>query len=260
MHRFFVVGVIVMLGGCSTLQGRPSPVVDMTKLANYTQDNYAPYIVLPTYSSQFCQGMTGQADGSKFKIRNGLANNALKEVPNRCIRSNAEKRSYRDEVLFTYISAVDARYRNFIMAISSQKKYGGALASTLGLYTSALASVASGDLATGFAASSTFMQGARGQLDKDLFYEQTLPALINLMEADRSRVRTSILEKLKADTGSTAITYGMAEAMSDISRYEDAASIEKAVASLVRQAAKEALDAETEEVTANEARIEAQEK
>lgn len=119
--------------------------------------------------------------------------------------------------------------------------------SVLGLYTSALASVSSGGLATGFAASSTFLQGSQGKLNKDLFYEQTMPALINLMNAERVNTRASIMAKVTRDRLSTSITYSLPEALMDIARYEEAASIEKAVATLVQQASQKLTDAQENE-------------
>ena len=223
MKNRFLVCTVFVLSGCSTLQGRPTPVLDMTELQKTTQDLYSPDQALRQYATL----------------------------------SSDRKRTYRDEVLFTYLAAIDAKYRNFVIGLTSQNKSGNALASLFGLYTSALASVSSGYWATGFAASSTFFQGAQGAMNKELFYEQTLPAMINLMEAERTRVRTDILRKLATDrVAENAITYTLAEALMDAGRYEDAASVEKAVAILAQQAAQSLTTAENAEREAEEKRNE----
>lgn len=214
MKKAILILSAISVSGCSTLQGRPTPVLDMNSLQSTAQTTYSPDKAIKKYASL----------------------------------SKDRKRPFRDEVLFTYLAAIDAKYRNFVIGLTSQNKSGNALASLFGLYTSALASVSSGNLATAFSTSSTFFQGAQGALNKDLFYEQTLPALINLMEAERTRVRTDILRKLATDrTADHAITYGLPEAFMDIGRYEDAASVEKAVATLAKQAAQELTAAEEEE-------------
>lgn len=190
----------VLLGGCSTLQGQPTPVLDMTALEKDVRENYKP----------------------QDAIREYYERSAEKQV------------AYRDRVLFLYLAAVDSRYSNFVSALTSQRKYGNSLLSIAGLYTAALASVTSGGVATGFAAASTFTQGSQGALNKDLFYEQTLPALINLMDSERAKVRAQIFQRL-ADERNNGKIYGLAEALADVARYEQAASVERAVAKLVSQ-------------------------
>jgi hypothetical protein len=214
MRNTALLFAALLVSGCSTLQGRPSPVLNMDKLQKTTQDLYSPDTAMKTYATL----------------------------------SVDRKRTYRNEVLFSYLAAIDAKYRNFVTGLTSQNKSGNALASLFGLYTSALASVSSGHWATGFATSSTFFQGAQGAMSKDLFYEQALPSLINLMEAERSRVRADILRKLTNDRNAkNAITYTLAEAFMDVGRYEDAASVEKAVAVLAQQAAQTLTTAENAE-------------
>lgn len=213
------------LQGCATLQGSPTPVLLMDDLVQ-TARLYPPDLAIQQYNQR----------------RDPLG------------KDFSEQRAYRDQVLFTYLAAIDARYRNFEQGLTSQNKFGNSLASVLSLYTSALASVASGDLATGFATSSTFLQGAQGSLNKELFFEQTLPALISVMEAERSRIRAEILRSLARDTKSDRIVYGMAEALNDISRYQDAASVETAVAKLIQDAAEDRAEQQENLSNAQEAR------
>jgi len=222
MKRAILILSALSVSGCSTLQGRPSPVIDMTSIQNAVRDDYSPETVMREYATL----------------------------------SRDRKRAYRDEVLFIYLAAIDARYRNFVLGLTEQSKSGNSVASLFGLYTSALASVSSGSLATAFATSSTFFQGAKGALNKDLFYEQALPSLINLMEAERARIRSDILNNLAEDrTSKNAITYTLAEALMDAGRYEDAASVEKAVAELAKQAAQSLSAAEKDEREARDKRI-----
>ena len=221
MKRAILILSAISVSGCSTLQGRPSPVLNMKSIENTVNNEYSPEMVMKNYATL----------------------------------SIDRKRAYRDEVLFIYLAAIDARYRNFVLGLTDQSKSGNSAASLFGLYTSALASVSSGNLATAFATSSTFFQGAKGALNKDLFYEQALPSLINLMEAERARIRSDILNNLAKDrTSKNAITYTLAEALMDAGRYEDAASVEKAVAELAKQAAQSLGAAEKKEREARDKR------
>ena len=211
-----------LLGGCASLQGLPTPVLEMTPTVNLVRASYGPATVLRAYAGQYCAGTsTGTPDPLKGE---------------RCIDTASKRDAYRDEVLFSYLAAIDARYSNFITGMTSERKYGNSLLSITGLYTAALASVTSGVTATGFATASAFAQGSQGKLNKDLFYEQTLPALINMMDAERAKVRTQILKRL-ADDRAGKVAYLLPEVLGDVARYEEAASVERAVAKLISQSA-----------------------
>lgn len=234
MKKSTIILLSLAITGCSTLQGQPTPIVDMKTALAMVENNYPPSEVVRIYNGQYCKD---DPPGADLDTRKGL----------RCVDTVAERRAYRDEVLFTYMRAVNSRYDNFISAISSERKFGNSYLSVLGLYASTLASVSTGYLATGFAASSTFLQGSQGKLNEELFYKQTLPAMINLMDAERTIVRTDILTKLDKDQDPNTISYGLAEALVDIDRYEDAASVERAVAKLVQKASQALTDAEDAE-------------
>jgi hypothetical protein len=149
----------------------------------------------------------------------------------------SDKRAYRDEVVFAHMAAVNARYRNFLIGLSSQYKSINALVDTVSLGLSSGASLAGKDTAQALAAGSTFLSGSQGKVNSRLYYEQTLPALINIMESERADVRTQILAKMENDTNAATISYGMAEALMDIAEYEDAVSMERAVSRMSQDAA-----------------------
>lgn len=204
MRTTMALAALVTVCGCTSLQGRPSPVMDMGKVVDTVQASYDFKTAMTTYAGK---------------------------------NSVADKRAYRDEVVFAHMAAVNARYRNFMIGLSSQYKTLNAVVDTAALGLSSGATLAGKETAQALAAGSTFLSGSQGKVNSRLYYEQTLPALINIMESERADVRTQILAKMNNDTSVNSISYGMAEALMDIAEYEDAVSMERAVSRLSQDAA-----------------------
>ena len=195
------------MGACSSFDGRPSPVLRMAPKIDLIEANYLPATVVSTY--------------------NGFAGSP-QEV--------SRKREYRDQVLFAYLDAANARYENYLIALSKQSKGGNVILDIVTLGLTGGVTVAGQKTAQALGAGATFLSGSQGKINERLFYEQTLPALISMMETERAQVRTDIYAKLAKDAKSSTITYGITEVMNDVSRYESAASLERAVVRLSQKA------------------------
>ena len=224
MRLFLSVFFALGLSGCATLQGEPTNTISLTELEDdLKRDRYKRAKAYLLYAG---------------------------------LNTPAERRLYRDEVFSVHRAAADARYSNFIKAISSQKKWTNSLLGTGALYLNALASITTGGTSSAFVQGSSFLQGSQGILGRELFYESTLPVLISVMDAERARVMTRIEAKrsLERSAAREAITatppnppvyeYGLAEALSDLEDYKQAGSIERAVSVLLRQTAVTAQEAE----------------
>ena len=205
MKRILLIATTMVLGGCSTLQGAPTPVLDLNDLTD-TARNLPPSAAIAEFYD---------------------------------LDTTSEREAYRNEVAALYLAAIDGRYANFVMGLTSQRKFGASTLDVFGFYASVAAGVATGALENGLNATSTFFQGAQSKLESHLFYEQALPVMISMMDAERDRIRARINSRIAADRITEGVTYGMAEMFSDIAAYEQSASVERAIARLAEEAAKE---------------------
>ena len=205
MKHILLIVTTMALGGCSTLQGAPTPVLNLNDLTKAAQ-------ALPpsTVIKKFYQ-----------------------------LDKTTDREAYRNEVAALYLAAIDGRYANFVMGLTSQRKFGASTLDVFGFYASVAAGVATGALENGLNATSTFFQGTQSKLESHLFYEQALPVMISMMDAERDRIRARINSRIAADRITDGVTYGMAEMFSDIASYEQSASVERAIARLAEEAAKE---------------------
>lgn len=198
-HLIFPAGLGLLLSGCTSFDGRPTPVLSMTSAVDLVQSTYLPGTAISTFNA----------------------------------KAAIEKRAYRDEVIFVYMTAVDARYQNFLIGISKQNKGTNLLLDTLTLGLTGGASFAGESTANALAAGAAFTTGTQGKINERLFYEKSLPALVSMMEAERNAIKARIIEKVD---GQDATQYGMAEALADISDLQNAATIERAITLLTEAA------------------------
>lgn len=223
MRHIIAIISIFILQACTSFDGRPTPVLSMSKLEAEVEKNYSP-------------------------------STALKQFNAKSILS--DKRAYRDEVIFSYMAAINGRYSNYLIGLSKQNKGTNVALETLILGLTAGVTVADQGTGQALAAGSTFLQGTQGSINSRLYYEQTLPALVNIMEAERSAIKSQILTKIKADDSPTQISYGMGEALMDVGEYESTVSIERAIAKLTQEAALQATEASENLKAAQNARNE----
>lgn len=194
----------LLLSGCTTFSGSPEPVITVAQ-AQAMIHNLEPDSVLL----------------------------AMAQLP-----TEGERNSYRNRVVATYLMAADARYDQFRRDISKNAK-GGNVAfdlATLGL--TGLAATWK-NAATSLATGANVVAGARASLNRELYFEKTLPALLSLMDSSRLTVRADILKGLSEPEN----VYSMEEAFGDIWRYQSAASIDGAIQQAAAAAAEEADEA-----------------
>lgn len=213
IRSIFIVLTALSLGGCMSFQGRPYSVFKFEDTLEPVRTGYKPAHVVKEYYKKTDQ---------------------------------AGRRAYRDEVISLYTIAIDARYDQFLRYISMQNKGGNSAVDIAALGLSGAVPLFSGaGTKDALGAGATFLSGSQGKVNARVFYEATLPAIINIMETQRTEVRADILRKKKADRKSDVITYDIAEALMDLARYENAVSIDKAVSILNEKAALGLNEAET---------------
>lgn len=195
--------LVVPLSGCSTFTGQPDPVVTV-KMSDDILASYRIPGVLRAYGR-----LSGRA-----------------------------QRAYRDEVISVYLQAIDARYYQFRGNLNSEGK-----ATSLGfdslltglVSAAALSPTDASDIAT----VTTGVLGLRSSVDKNLYFERTLPALLSAMDAERYRIRTSLSQHMNQDTAQ----FPLAAAFVELQEYQQAGSLNAAIAAVTSDASEDRSEA-----------------
>ena len=216
MKIVFGIFSIFLLVGCSSFQGRPSPVIPMNTLTDQVDEMLPGEAIGNFYSS----------DASK---RGGLT-----------------RKQYRNKVIGVYMAAINARYHNFVVGISSQRRGAGITLETLALGLSTGATLANQTTANALSAGAAFATGSNSQVDKQLFYQQALPAIISAMNASREKEKVILIERM----GKTADAYPMELAFMDLANLQNAASIDQAIGNLTSVAAGQEAEVRAQSTTA----------
>jgi hypothetical protein len=193
--RAIAIASLIPLGACASFEGAPQPVLTTASVVQ-----------------------AAQVDSVRNAIENFYS-------PDETKRSGLSPRDYRDMIVGTHMAAADVRYADFRRELARQAKgsmFGLDLA-ILGLAGGA--SLAGKETANALAAGAAGLTGARGALNRDLYFEKTLSALLAGMDANRTRVRRNIVVRLQE----TAASYSLPVAYADLAEYEAAASLERAI-------------------------------
>jgi len=164
----------------------------------------------------------------------------------------ARRTAWRDRVIGSYLAAADAQYLAFRAKLSREMKGSNTALGLIALGLTGGASLASEATANALSAGASGVIGARSTISKELWFEKTLPALMTAMSANRTRIRTEIMVRMREDAGS----YSLSEAFSDIARYQEAASLDGAVETVTSAAGQKAREADelyAQEVSFNSA-------
>ena len=222
-----------VLGGCATIEGAPRRVIDADQSVALLSE-YAMTTAIREFHS------------TKTDARHGMG-----------------REQYRDMVVALYVNAIDARYYDFRSRISGERREldSGIDIAVLTL-TNAITAAATHHARDLAAIASTF-GGAGAALNRDLFFDRALPALLSAMDTGRLR----ILARIQQNLGRNAAQYPLATAFADLSAYEMAGSLDRALeevnaqVSQARQEAQAAYDSavhvciSTEDVSDNRGAI-----
>ncbi|HEV2817221.1 MAG TPA: hypothetical protein VGW40_08380 [Allosphingosinicella sp.] len=193
---------LASLGACASFQAHPEPVLDTVSVVNSANINVRD--VLSAFASE---------DPAP---REGLT-----------------PKAYRDMVIGTYLMAADMRYLQFRRRLAAESR-GSSLLLDIGILgLSGGASLATEATANALAAGAAGLTGTRAAVSRDIYFDRTIPAMIGVMDAERTRIRTLIVVNLRK----SAEEYPLAVALSDVSSYEAAASLDAAIEILTREAA-----------------------
>lgn len=185
-----MAAAVWMTAGCASFDAMPRPIFEADSAVSHATSTY--------------------------RFDNVVATIAPLDLPARTV--------YRNRVAAAYMMAIDARYFEFRRGLSRNVK-GGNVGFDLALLALTGGAAVWESAAADLAAAATGVAGARGTLNRELYFERALPALVSLMEAQRLQIRTSILRGLRQDESQ----YTVEELFADLARYEGSASIDAAI-------------------------------
>jgi len=197
------------VGGCASFSGMPEPVISVREAVQIPA-RFRPEEALARYHS----------------------NNPAR-------RDGMSPQQWRNAVVLVRMGAADARYHEFRMNLSREVRGAnfGIESTILGL--SGLGTVSGESTANALAAVVAALTGARAALNREVYFERTLPALIAGMEVSRLEVATRILVGL----GKSENDYPLEVALLDALAYERAASLDQAIQIVTAEATREAAEA-----------------
>jgi hypothetical protein len=152
-------------------------------------------------------------------------------------RRGLSRRQYRDQVVTLRLLAIDARYQAFVQELRGARAGVGLGADLLTLVLGGLGTFIAGDATKSILAAGTAtVAGARVSFDKNLFYDQTLPAIVAQMDAERNRQ----LLVIRAGLAKEEDSYSLPDAFFDLSQLERLGSIETAIKRITESATSQA--------------------
>jgi len=154
----------------------------------------------------------------------------------------AERRmAIRDEFITVRMGQIDRAHGDYKKALHSQRSSTAVgLDAVLLTLAAVAATVSDAGTSVGAAALTGVFVGSRASVDKNVFFDQALPAIFSQMDARRDVFRGRLFAgMLLSDT-----TYRLADADSDLSQYQEAGTVYGAVAAITSQAGQAKAQAE----------------
>lgn len=161
--------------------------------------------------------------------------------------SHETTREWRDNVINSRLTVADLLFRDFKNDLTSQGTSFNIFSDLAVLGLSAAGALASGGTTNILAAASAGVTGARGAVDKDVYYRETLPGLISTMEAARKEVLLDIKTNMKQLDENQ---YTVGDALLDLQRYETAGTLSAALGIITGKAQEAAQKADEDLKTA----------
>jgi hypothetical protein len=221
--RLAPFAVALMLGGCETIEGYPTDPAPSREL-DTLQAQYFP-------ANPNCAASTDASSSLECQYY---------------AAGGATRQALRDKIVYGRMHVYDIEFSLFVRAVSANNNYFSVGSDFAALAFSGLAAT-TGTAATksALAAVSSGVLAANGAVNKDLFYQKTIPAIVAQMEADRAKVEAVILTGLSRGDAD----YPLARAQLDLDTLNNAGSLNSAVVTITHDAG----DAKTAALSAVEA-------
>jgi hypothetical protein len=149
------------------------------------------------------------------------------------INDEANARKLRDSIVMNRMHAYDIEYDNFKKSLTS---YGNTLTTGSDLVVLILngvgATIGGAGAKSALAAASGGVVGAQGDINKDLFFQKTIPAIISQMDANRDKAALPLVSGMNQDTSK----YSLQTAERDLEHYKIAGNVVDAISNITQQA------------------------
>lgn len=146
----------------------------------------------------------------------------------------ANRKDVRNEFIEVRTGLIDRNYAAFKRSLHTER-VGAAVGvdwSTL-ILGSIAAAASKVDVKTGAGALVAILAGGKSSVDKNLYFDRALPAMLSLMDARRAEIRDQILTGMQLDEA----TYSLLHAKADLHDYFDAGTITGAITQITSDAA-----------------------
>jgi hypothetical protein len=158
--------------------------------------------------------------------------------------TGGNRRAYRDQVILSCIQAINTNYNLFKVTLQKEAVSTNLATDIVSLGLTSAAALTSGLASSSLAGAGAFVIGTGTAINKDVFYQQTLPALEASMDAKRDKILKQIFDAERLDQQAT--TYTLEKAGYDLAAYQGAGNIYGAIAELTATANEAAQDAKRE--------------
>jgi hypothetical protein len=138
------------------------------------------------------------------------------------------QRAIRNNAVWAHIRAADEQYRQFLVSVNKSAKSTNLGLDVAGVLVSSVGAIAKG-AANELSAAAAALAGTRGSINRELYFEKTIPAIEAAMQANRLRVKTKIATRLLNDD---VARYPLQQALADLNDYQLAASLNAAIQDL----------------------------
>lgn len=143
------------------------------------------------------------------------------------------QKTYRDEVVAGRVRAIDLHFGTFQQAVFREGVDTNIVTDLIILGLGAATATTGGaGLKAALGATTTGVAGARTSIDKNLYFEKTMPALLAQMIASRK----TVLVRLQQGLGRNVSQYPLSQALIDLEDYYNAGSIPGAIVAVIEQA------------------------
>ena len=144
----------------------------------------------------------------------------------------AEKLEYRNRIITLYQSAIDDHYDAFVDELERSDRELGLVLDLVQLGLSGATALAGPNDIADLATVTSIAGGARATIDRRVYFDRTVPALIAAMDAERAIILTEITRKRALP----AAQYSLYDAVGDLRRLQRAGRLNLAVTRVTRAA------------------------
>lgn len=148
--------------------------------------------------------------------------------PDAANRMSMSRFDYREYVVTLYMRAIDGDYQRFTQQLGAGQRGVGLAFDLAQLGLSGATALAKPSAIDELATIGAVTTGARASVDKHVFFNQTVPALIAIMDADRAEIKAGIARK----RGLPVEQYSLGQAFDDLGALSAAGDLDRAVARL----------------------------